>query len=135
MHFIECCTHRFAAPTATSVRTDVVPVFGRVVSRAHETIIERLIKCLDRSANGCLSVVAQCRARQHEEQTNDDDADRLHGDLPLSPPIIHRQPLSWRKIAIALKTGDRLATGWFVGNPSLPGYGRVARHPPATNEA
>src|SRR5450631_970420 len=79
MHFIECCTHRFAALTATSVRTDVVPVFGRVVSRAHETIIERLIKCLDRIANGCLSVVAQCRARQHQEQTNNDDADRLHG--------------------------------------------------------
>jgi hypothetical protein len=22
---------------------------------------------------------------------------------------------SWRKIAIAIKTGDQLATGWFVG--------------------
>ena len=41
MHFthrIECC---FAAPIATSVGIDVVPIFGRVVSRAHETIISK----------------------------------------------------------------------------------------------
>jgi hypothetical protein len=37
-HSFECC---FAAPVATSIRIDVVPVFRRVVWSSHETIVER----------------------------------------------------------------------------------------------
>src|SRR5262249_61864979 len=66
-HVLKRC---FPAPIATSVGADVVPVFRRIVGWPDETIIERLIKCLDGSANACLSVVARRRTRQ-EEQTKD----------------------------------------------------------------
>src|SRR5262249_40306026 len=69
MHSAHCPQRCFAVPVATSVWIDVVPVFRRVVGWRNETIIECLIKCLDRSANSLFSVVAQDRRRHHQEQT------------------------------------------------------------------
>src|SRR6185369_6032062 len=73
---LKCC---FAAPITASVGIDVVPVFGRIIGCSDETIIERLIKCPDCTANRCLSVVAQSLIWQHQTKTNDNDGDRLHG--------------------------------------------------------
>ena len=46
-HRLQRC---FADPIAPSIRIDVIPIFGRVVGWLGETIIERLIKRLDRGS-------------------------------------------------------------------------------------
>jgi hypothetical protein len=60
-----------------------------------ETSLDAVDIGIVRSVRGLVSIHRTHTAgRYHEEQTKDNDADRLHGTTYLlSPPIIHHQPL------------------------------------------
>src|SRR5262245_10841915 len=78
MRSTHCFKRCFATSIATSVGVDVVPVFRSVVGRRNETIIECLVKCLDRSANAWFLIIAQDRTWHHQEESKRGDADWLH---------------------------------------------------------
>jgi hypothetical protein len=61
----------------------VIPIFGRVVGRPGETIVERLIKRLDRGSDGGFPIVAQ-GSKRHNKNQPDEGYDRLQGRPPFA---------------------------------------------------
>jgi hypothetical protein len=78
-HRLQRC---LAALIAPSIGIDMIPILGRVVERPGETIVERLIKCLDRGSDGSFPVVTQGSKLRDKNQPDEGYCDRLQGQPP-----------------------------------------------------
>src|SRR5262249_25547725 len=82
---------------------DVIPIFGRVVGWLGETIVERLIKRLDRGSDGSFPVVAQGSKLHDKNQPRMVIVIGFKDSLPLSPLIIHDRASAHKRTSSRLR--------------------------------